>query len=123
MVRKKTLAKLAECLDIRSFFGVHMNLNLLIWLLLSQEQTLLFLHNHNRVVTEYADKEKSKYSTKKGTANDFQTQKLLPEVSEVMLTSMLKPKKAQKAFSKLIGHPVNNEIDKKLLFGIFDWPL
>ena len=52
-VREKALGNLEDQLDIRSFFSVNKNLSLLIWLLLSKDQQLLFQHHHDRAVTEY----------------------------------------------------------------------
>ena len=59
-VREMALVNLEDQLDIRSFLSVNKNLSLLIWLLLSKEQLLLFNHHNDRAVTEYADNNKSK---------------------------------------------------------------
>ena len=96
---------------------------MLIWLLLSKEQLLLFWHHNDRAVTEYADKGKSKspaYNT--NNPSNILSKQVPDKVQKLKLASTKKHKKVEFEFQKLTGLPMNTEIDKKLLFGIFDIP-
>ena len=80
---------------------------------------ILFNHHHDRAVTEYADKERSKSSDNPASIQS----KFVPgKVQKLMLASTKRPKQVENEFKKLIGQPMNSDIDKKLLFGIFDIP-
>ena len=89
----------------------------MIWLLLSKEQMLLFSHQHNRVITEYKEKKMGNYEREEISATNIP-----PKIPKLQLSSTVKFKKARQELSKLIGLPVATEIDKKLLFGMFDRP-
>ena len=51
-LQRKTAEHFDSHLDIRSFVSVHTNLRLLIWLLLSEDQRLLFNHHRERAMTQ-----------------------------------------------------------------------
>ena len=50
-IRQKAYETFDGQLDVRSFVSVNTNLAILLWLLLSKEQMLLFSHHHDRSVT------------------------------------------------------------------------
>ena len=108
-LKKKTTELFENQLDIRSFVSVQKNLALLIWLMLTKEQRLLFWNHSGRVVTT------KKHSPT--TSSDFE---LSDDVPKLKLGSMLKPKKASKALQQLNGYSILSEIDKKLLLGVFE---
>ena len=103
-VREKALANLEDQLDIRSFLSVNKNLSLLVWLLLSKEQLLLFNHHNDRAVTEYADKGKSKpqvYNKEMTMINNspnIQSHQAPDKVQKLILASEKKPRKVEFEF-------------------------
>ena len=56
--------------------------------------------------------------------SDLFNQKPLPdEVPKLDLASNLSSDKVQKVFDKLLGYQVNSDIDRKLLYGMFEQPV
>ena len=83
---------------------------------------LLFSHQHNRVVTEYKGKQSAASKYDLDLKEEISDSNIPPNVPELQLSSTVKIKQAKKDFINLLGHPVASEIDKKLLFGIFERP-
>ena len=74
------------------------------------------------MVTEYKDKKDIESKYDENLKEEILGSKIPPKVPKLEFSSTIKFKKARQDFSKLLGLPVTTEIDKKLLFGIFDRP-
>ena len=101
---KKVTERFEEQLDIRSFVRVRTNLALLIRVLLSDQQMLLFRHQRRRSISIAMKDEKSSSSMDESS----------DELGKVESKS-----KHYKMFQKLLGFQVKSKLDRMLIDGIF----
>ena len=121
-MRKKTATRFEEHLDIRSFVSVHTNLALLLSMLLSDEQLMLFQNHRAHAVLQKRKK------NEEGTAKNSDPQRKdiikkalgsfqgLPELRLGSKNS----EKLKEGFKQLIGFSARSKLDRELLAGIFD---
>ena len=110
-LRDRAVEKFEQHLDIRSFVSVNTNLTLLIWLLLSKEQLVLFQHHHKRAI-----KQKAPCST---SSESEEPENPLKKMPKLKLGSKKGPKHAEKKLAELLGYPALSNLDQKLLLGVF----
>ena len=101
---KKVTERFEEQLDIRSFVRVRTNLALLIRVLLSDQQMLLFRHQRRRSISIAMKDEKSSSSMDESS----------DELGKIESKS-----KHEKMFHQLLGFQVKSKLDKMLINGIF----
>ena len=119
-LKEKTLEYFEEKLDVRHFVSMHKHLALLLWLLLDKKQLLLLrIHRYNAVSLKEKNKDADKISSSSSDSSDLAE---LNDVPALKLGGLPKPKKLQKTLKKLEGHQVTNNLDRKLLMGIFEKP-
>ena len=121
-LRKKAAARFEELLDIRSFVSVHTNLALLLSMLLSNEQLMLFQNHRAHAILQKRKKDD------KGTAKSSDRQRKdiikkalgssqgLPELRLGNKSS----EQLKEGFKQLLGFNARSKLDQELLAGIFD---
>ena len=100
-MREQIIDRFEGMLDIRSFVKVQTNLSIMLSLLFTEKQRLLFKLNKDHVVIER------------------KTASCEPDDPIEFNLSKEKMKFSKKALNTLLGYQVKTELDRKLLQGIF----
>ena len=112
-LQEKAIEHFENQLDIRSIVKTRIDLSILLSLLLSKEQLLLFRNQHARAFASY-DRSKKK--------------KMRPEPRNEPADSLMDPdflhlpsNGIKKAYEGIKGYRVQTEFDRKLLFGVWKY--
>ena len=117
-LKNYAIEQLDARLDIRHFFNISKNLQLLLWLMLNKQQLIMFQSNHSHALKLSKKDQSSDDSDSSCTTADRYHHKL-PTLEPLGLQSK---KKTRKAIQSLNGYQVGSELDQKLLMGMFDQP-
>ena len=120
-LRTKALERLDKMLDIRQLVRVHTNLAVLIGLLFSKEQLLLFKSQNSRALNYGKDGKGSSGTDSDsdfppGSKNDSTSHKL-PTLPKYLKKDQVNPNEQLK---QLVGYKVETDIDRKLLRGVLE---
>ena len=121
---KRKVERFEKQLDVKSLAIVQANLAILVSLLLSEQQQLLFNNQHDRAYNQGksrgAKKRRAKALTLSGSDSDSSGGQTKGVRSKKLrfIDSGSKEKKS-KTFEKLMDYPVASELDKKLVRGMF----
>ena len=111
-MKNKITERFEDQLDIRRFVSAQTNLDLLLQLLLSNSQALLFKHHRARTVSSSSEKEKSKRANVAFLSN---------KDSDGNGGSGQDKKKLRKVLDKqLLGYVPTTNLDQQLLAGVID---
>ena len=125
-LEQKALARFNQQLDIRSLASVHQNLALLLSLLLSKEQALLFKYQQARTIhltSSESESDKDSHQREKDIISEAAGLKIgrLPLLTLANYQDNEKKiTKIEKAFSRLKNYQVKSDLDKQLIKGIYD---
>lgn len=109
LIREKAMARLERPLDIRSFVSMHTNLTLLIKLIFTEQQAILFQHHRARAISTNPIGKGGDESS----AEEAQKPVLSLEINGNRHETF------KKLYSHLFGHSELSRMDKQLLIGIF----
>ena len=120
-LRKKTAARFEEHLDVRSFVSVHTNLALLLSMLMSNEQLLLFQNHRAHSILWKKSKDYKGTSKSESLKKDIIKRAIgnFEGLPELRLGSK-SGRELSEGFKHLLGYSAHSKLDRKLLAGIFD---
>jgi len=101
-------------LDIRSFMNVHTNLAILLPMLLTKEQTVLFERHRARSILFDSESLKKKLKSKDEIAKQERRLHPLPTFEDVG------QEKQREALKTLLGYRMTSRLDKKLFLGLLE---
>ena len=102
-------------LDIRSLIQTRIDLNILIHLLLSQKQRLLFKHQHLRAIEEFSSQSDDNQAVK----NPHVVDKTLPLPNQLMFKTAGPESLKEQISGQLLDYKIKSTLDQKLLLGIW----
>ena len=111
-LREKISKRFEDTLDIRSFVSVQTNFAILLNLLLTNEQMLLFRLHRGHSISKKEQYFDASTDTQSSTAS-IQQRILILDTAKVLT-------KQEKNLEPLNGYAVRSRLDKKLIRGIFD---
>ena len=110
-MKEKAMARFERPLDIRSFVSMYTNLSLLLKVIFTEQQAILFQHHRARAISIKSSKNNGEYDD--SSANEDQQPELSLEINGNNVETL------ENLTSKLLGHSQLTRLDRQLLVGIF----